>query len=525
MCSLDRLAAFLSSPRAYPHDVDTVEQVQTHISRVFLAGEYVYKVKKPVSLGFLDFSTLDMRRHFCEQELLLNRRLCPDIYEAVVPISEVDGRFFLDDDRSVVEYAVRMRRLSGGAFANELTDEGTLSVEDLDRVAARLANFYAEEAATPDMARWGRPAKLAISIDENFEQTHTFAGSLISMPAYDILRGYAKRFFTTHARLLNERRAGGCILDCHGDLHLEHVYLTRDRVCIYDCIEFNERFRTIDVANDIAFLCMDLDFHDRPDLSAYVAEQLADRLQDPDILRLLDFYKCYRAIVRAKVEGIRSRDEDVDDDERAASTARARAYFQLAVRYATSGSQPIVLITMGRVGTGKSTLARALGEALGCDVISSDRVRKEQAGIPPHYRGTPEERAELYSTARSRDTYAALTQQAVDGVHDGRSIILDATYSKRHDRDDLRATLDRAGAHHLFLELCASDDAIRQRLADRASSGNAISDARLEDFDMLNLRYEAPDELEDPFHVHIDADTDVLQSLSSALEQVSRFAF
>ncbi|MEX0599833.1 MAG: hypothetical protein WD205_04255, partial [Rhodothermales bacterium] len=345
----------LRSPEAYPHDPESVQVKQTHASWVFLVDAYVYKIKKPVSLGFLDFSTLEKRKHFCEQEVRLNRRLCPDLYLGVVPISRSKDGYVLEDDRDIVEYAVKMRRLDGGAFAVDLVDEERLETSDLDRVVDVLAAFYDEETPTPEMAAWGRPDRLALSTDENFEQTLDFTGMLLSPPAFHTIQTYTDGFLDAHVRHFNERRAGGHILDCHGDLHLEHVYLKPDGVCIYDCIEFNERFRTIDVASDVAFLAMDLDVHGRPDLSMYFGERMADRLSDPDLLRLLDFYKCYRAVVRAKVEGMRSLDENVDEVEQTHSAERARSYFRLALRYATGGSQPLVLVVMGGVGTGKST--------------------------------------------------------------------------------------------------------------------------------------------------------------------------
>ncbi|MEX0821301.1 MAG: AAA family ATPase [Rhodothermales bacterium] len=515
----------LRSPEAYPHDPESVQVKQTHASWVFLVDAYVYKIKKPVSLGFLDFSTLEKRKHFCEQEVRLNRRLCPDLYLGVVPISRSKDGYVLEDDRDIVEYAVKMRRLDGGAFAVDLVDEERLETSDLDRVVDVLAAFYDEETPSPEMAAWGRPDRLALSTDENFEQTLDFTGMLLSPPAFHTIQTYTDGFLDAHVRHFNERRAGGHILDCHGDLHLEHVYLKPDGVCIYDCIEFNERFRTIDVASDVAFLAMDLDVHGRPDLSMYFGERMADRLSDPDLLRLLDFYKCYRAVVRAKVEGMRSLDENVDEVEQTHSAERARSYFRLALRYATGGSQPLVLVVMGGVGTGKSTLAGQLGEALGCDVVSSDRVRKDLAGVDPYYRGSADERAALYSDERTEETYRTLSQRATDAVHVGRGIILDATYSHRTYRDDLRAALQKAGASYQFIEVTASGETVKERLAERAAAATSVSDARLEDFETLRRRYEAPDELEDACHVRVPSDDPGASPLESALSYLRRFDF
>jgi aminoglycoside phosphotransferase family enzyme len=298
----DTLLAFLQDPASYPHRPEHVELVQTHASYVALAGDTVYKVKKPVNLGFLDFSTLKKRHHFCHEEVRLNRRLCTDLYEGVVAIQQTpSGLAFAGDEapdqEPALDYAVRMKRLPDEAFLLNLLHRGALRADHLDRIAERLADFYAGQTPAEAVSEWGAVDRLRVSTDENFEQTAAFVGDLITPPAYDVLRSYTDRFYADHAALFERRRAGH-ILDCHGDLHLDHIHLTDERVCIYDCIEFNERFRYIDVANDVAFLAMDLDFNDRPDLARYFIERLTRLLDDPDLPRLATFYQCYRAYVR-----------------------------------------------------------------------------------------------------------------------------------------------------------------------------------------------------------------------------------
>ena len=520
--STEALIQFLNTAEAYPNHPDDVVEIQTHISWVFLAGDYVYKVKKPVSLGFLDFSTLEKREHFCREEVRLNRRLCPDIYEGVVPISYRDGRFVLDDDADVVEYAVKMRRLQGGTFSDRLVRDGAIDRHHIDRIVARLASFYSDETPSAKIASWGRVGKLRISTDENFEQCLPYVGSLVSRPAFEAIQYYTDRFFDHETRLMNERRASGRILDCHGDLHLEHVYLKPDGVCIYDCIEFNERLRSIDVASDAAFLAMDLDFHGRPDLSRYFGSEMAERLVDPDLLRLLDFYKCYRAIVRGKVEGMRSSEEEVPQDERRESMDRARRYFRLALRYALAGSRHTALIVIGRIGTGKSTVAEKIAEALGCDVLSSDRLRKEMAGVEPYVRGSEAERRDLYSAARSNQTYEALTAYALDKLTLEPGVLLDATFSSREHRDSLRDAFRQKTYGYCFIELTASDEMIRERLRARDGEEQSISDARLEDFEALSGRYDAPDDLEDAMHIHVSTEGPLEATVTAALTHLIR---
>lgn len=521
----NELIEHLRTVGAYPHDPSEVEEIQTHISWVFIVPPLVYKVKKPVSLGFLDFSTLEQRRHYCQEELRLNRRLCPDVYEDVVPISKRKGSFKIGDASNVVEYAVRMRQLSGGAFADELQRDGRLGESDVDRIVETLARFYRQEAATAETAGWGRIGKLRISTDENFEQTQKYVGSLLPNTAHEAARFYTDRFYDQHARLLHRRRAAGFVRECHGDLHLEHVYLRPDGVCIYDCIEFSERLRSLDVANDVAFLAMDLDFNQRPHLASYFVDRMADALDDRDLPRLADFYKCYRAYVRAKVESMRSDEDEVPEDEREKSRERARRYYRLATRYGVAGSQPVVVIVMGRVGTGKSTVAKQVADAVGCRVAASDRIRKEQAGVPAHVRGTERERKELYTAARTEAVYQALEEEALQRAHADRGIVIDATYSRRSHRDALRQALLENDLSYCFIELTASDETLRGRLRTREAGSPHVSDARLEDFDMLNERYEAPDDLEDAFHVRVSADASETETVARSLKALVRFDF
>lgn len=506
------LLAFLADPDSYPHGPDRVRVVQTHISYVALAPPLAYKVKKPVDLGFLDFSTLSRRRRYCEAEIRLNRRLCEGVYRRVVPLTLDDGgRLAWNGPGEAVEFAVEMNLLDEAHFLDRRIREGAVGAEDIDRVVDVLATFYRAQAPTPEAAAWGRTAALRQSTDENFRQTERFVGDLLTHAAFAALQTSAERFYAGRARLLNHRRASGRIVDGHGDLRLEHVYLPPDgadvasRACIYDCIEFNDRFRYVDVASDVGFLAMDLDVQGRPDLARRLCRRLAERLDDPDMAALLDFYKGYRAYVRGKVEAMRSLEEEVPEAERFASRCRARRYFRFALRYAVAGSRPLVAVVMGGVGTGKSTQARALGEALGWNVLSSDILRKRAAGVSLDHRGTAAERAALYRHERTRETYAALRETTLARAARGLGTVLDATYGRRDERDALRTALGQAGVAYRFIELSAPEAVVRPRLAEREGAPGVWSDARAADFDMLTSRYEAPNALEDAEHIVIDA--------------------
>lgn len=525
------LLAFLSDPASYPHRPEHVKLIQTHISYVALVPPYVYKVKKPVDFGFLDFSTVERRRYYCGEEVRLNRRLCPATYEGVVPLIRREGMLAFGDSEGgdggeggdVVDYAVKMKYLADGFFLHQWLARGALTRQHLDRVVATLAAFYRAETPSPVRAAWGRTENLKISTDENFEQTEPYVGVLLPRPAFEAIRYYTNRFYEYHARLLNRRRAEGHILDCHGDLHLEHIHLTPEGVCIYDGIEFNERLRYIDVANDAAFLAMDLDFNEQPGLAAYFARGMAEALGDPDLPVLLDFYKCYRAYVRAKVESMRSREAEVPEAERQASRARARRYYRLALRYAVAGSKPLVVVVMGGIGSGKSTMARLLGEALGWDVFSSDWTRKVMAGVPLYERGDPAQRAALYTEKWTLATYDALHERALERAANHQGTVLDASYSRRTLRDTLRVVLRQKGLSYCFVELKASEDTIKARLRARDNAADLVTDARLEDFDLLRAHYEAPDDLEDARHFTVSSDGTPEAAAREALAHLVRF--
>ena len=521
--SSEKLLAFLLEPRSYPHRPKRVRLFQTHASYLLLVAPYVYKVKKPLNFGFLDFSTLENRRYFSEREVILNRRLCPRIYLGVVPISSNADRLVFGPGDEVVEYAVKMRKLQDRYFMLRLLKRDQVKAEDLDRVVSTLKIFYEAQTPTKEVTTWGQIEKLKISTEENFRQTEAFIGCTISRPALETIRLYTGNFYTRNAELFDSRTRQKRIRDCHGDLHLEHIHLAPKTLSIYDCIEFNDRFRYIDVASDVAFLAMDFDYHGRPDLSRQFTERMAAALGDRGMLHLLDFYKCYRAYVRGKVESFQQREAEMGEPERSESRTRAERYFQLALQYAVCGSEPIVVIVVGRVGSGKSTLASALGRELGWEVLSSDHTRKELAGVPLYKRGGPAARRRLYSKAMTRKTYETLLRNTTNRVKERRSLILDATFSRRHHRDRLREQLDLIGVAYCFAEAQASEQILKKRLEGRGEELNEVSDARLEDFETLNQSYEAPLELQAHNLVTVGTDrpleTTVAQTLKALMQQ------
>jgi aminoglycoside phosphotransferase family enzyme/predicted kinase len=512
------MLAFLLDPKSYPHHPRHVRAVQTHASHVFFAGPFVYKVKKPVDFGFLDYSTLELRREFCEREVALNRRLCPDVYLGVVPISIRHGRLAFGEEGVIVEYAVKMRKLARRYFLDRLVERGVVVSDDLDRIVAKLTDFYLAQAPSVQMGRWGELDHLKISTDENLGLMRSFIGRTVSESSYGAIRGFTENFYVRHSALFRSRVKGNWIRDCHGDLHLEHIHLTSRKLHIYDCIEFNDRLRYLDVANDVAFLAMDFDYEGRPDLSRLFATKMASALRDVGMLELMDFYKCYRACVRGKVESLRGSSGEVSAADREASIARAKRYFRLALRYALTGSCPTALVVMGRIASGKSTLARGLGGELGCPVVCSDQERKLEGGVPLSQRGDARARAKLYSARMTTKTYERILDRGLTELQTGGNVVLDATFSRSEQRAELKRRLSRAGLAYCFIEVQASDGVVKGRLAQRDRAKDEISDARLEDFGTLMSRYQSPEELRSLERVVVKVDGPAEATLAETLK-------
>lgn len=324
----------LLNPISYAHPVVEVQLVQTHISLVLLAGDFVYKFKKPVNFGFLDFSDLDKRQYCCEQELQLNRRLCPDIYLELVTVTrQADGTFTLGGDGDVIEYGVKMARMPEERMMPHLIARGELGPAHIEALVEVLCDFYRHADAGSEIAAFGSTEAVAVNVLENFEQTQSFVGQgALTAAQFERISTYA-RGVLSNGDLFAQRMAGGYIRDCHGDLYSANICLA-EKVYIFDCIEFNQRFRYCDVASDVAFLAMDLDYHGLDALSASFISQFAQRSSDAGLMGVLDFYKCYRAYVRGKIGLFTAADPAVDPSVREACLTQAARYFCLADRYA-----------------------------------------------------------------------------------------------------------------------------------------------------------------------------------------------
>ncbi|MGH7277986.1 MAG: hypothetical protein ACREJG_04790, partial [Candidatus Rokuibacteriota bacterium] len=360
----------MTRPEAYPAPRPaTVSLVSTHISWVFVADHEVWKLKRPVDYGFLDYTTLDRRRHFCHEEVRVNRRLAPDVYLGVVPVRLDGGHHSFTSNGAVVDYAVRMRRLPDAASAEHLLRHGALTHEQLWRLAGRLATFYATSASG---SSWGSLDVLRTNVEENFAQVRPFVGRFVDAETVEAVRGWQLGYLAREERVLDARREQGRIRDGHGDLRLEHVYFEGNQVIVIDAIEFNERFRIGDVAADVAFLAMELDARSRPDLAASFLAAIAMESNDYDLYAVLDFYLSYRAWVRGKVASFLAADRSTGPDKAQRKAREAERLFALARAYGQPRVEVGAVVAVGGlIGAGKSTLARALGRSLGLPVIDS----------------------------------------------------------------------------------------------------------------------------------------------------------
>ena len=332
MPQLPELVRALLEPIAYPEATKQVEMVQTQMSFVFLTDDYVYKVKKPVNLGYLDYTTLERRHLFCQREVELNRRLCPEVYLEVVPISRRGGNIFIGSQGEIIEYAVKMRRLPQEAMMDVLLTNNQVSSEMVANLARKLVEFHDKAETNAAIGAFGSLDTITQNTEENFSQTIKYIGNTISQEKYRQIKAYSKSFVENNASLFVKRTTDGKIRDCHGDLHAAHICFSNG-ICIYDCIEFNDRFRYCDVASEVAFLAMDLDHYGQADLSRSFVNAYVDESQDKELFKLLNFYRCYRAYVRGKVESFKLDDPHISEEEKARVLTIARSYFELAEWY------------------------------------------------------------------------------------------------------------------------------------------------------------------------------------------------
>ncbi len=488
---MEPLTDALSRPEAYPHATGKIEVVETHISWIFLSGRYAYKVKKPVNLGFLDFSTLAKRHHYCNEELRLNQRLCPDIYLSVVPIVKSGSHFLIDvKEGDIIEYAVKMLRFDRTMELDRMVAAGRLKQEQVDILSSLIAGFHQSLAASPLESEFGKAENLIKPILHNFEHMEPASSEAMESMQIEALKEWTLQ---EHQRLYHhflERKSGGFIRQCHGDMHSGNMVWWRGGIAIFDCIEFSESLSIIDVISDLAFLFMDLEHAGRADFAWRILNNYLSVTGDYAALPLLRFYSVYRAMVRAKVTAIRY-SQTTEKYARERALQEHSSYIRLAEHYCRR-EKPLLVLTMGVSGSGKTTVSREIAQRTGCVLVRSDVERKRLAGLPALRRSSIESKSSLYTEEMNRKTTQRLLDIATLCITEGIAVIVDATLLKGATRKLFMELSSKHNTPCLILHYQAPLELLMARVRERYRKGDDASEA---DTEVLALQLESEEAL------------------------------
>ena len=474
----EALVAALLDPAVYGSSVERVEKIETHISHLFLVGTHVFKIKKAVNLGFLDFSTLERRRFYCLEELRLNRRLAPALYLDVVPITGSHEHPRLGGPGVPIEFAVKMRRFAQNDLLDAMLARNLLTPHQMDRLAEKIADFHTTTAAAAEDDSYGSPSAVRVPVLENFTQIRQTSAAASSPSDLDELEKWTMNECDRLETTFRARKAGGFVRECHGDFHLGNVALVNDEVTAFDCLEFSADLRWIDVQSEIAFMVMDLQARNRPDLAQRFLNRYLEFTGDYAGLAVVRFYLVYRAMVRAKVHALRGEQPHVGAQQRAAALAKHRNYLDLAKRL-TQPQQPAVVITHGLSGSGKTTHTEKLLEILPAIRIRSDIERKRLRGLSAlAHSGSPVSEG-LYNPEATKLTYARLAELTATIVHAGFTAIVDATFLERSRRSEFHRLADSLRVAFLITEFATPEAVLRSRVAARQQQGTDASEADL----------------------------------------------
>ena len=472
------LVRFLSDPANYPHAGGPVRLIQTHISWVFVGRHWVYKVKKPVTFAFLDFGTAEKRKFFVEEEYRLNQRLAALFYVGPVPLYRAPkGRWNWTGEGEPTEWILKMRRFPPGSELSERLAKGRVGLPDMKQLAGFLAGFYRRQlkAAQAEKLTWSA----STLIGNNFKQASPVLAGMGQQQALRLYQKAQRGHLQKLAPWLQKRAQAGWVVEGHGDLQAGHVLFLKKEphFAVFDCIEFSRDFRVADVAYDLSFLVMDLMARRREDLAMALLREFERRLGKADMTSAQVCFAAHRALIRAKVLGLKSLDTGVPADEQQQAQAQALDYLKTSLRLCHLGLKPRWVVVMGNIASGKSTLARALAERLGVGLFNSDVVRKELFGLRPEDDGGPLAE-KLYSPRATERTYGRLLQLAGDAARRFQPLLLDATFHSRARRDQFRGAAAKAGARLDFLFLDVPEGMLAKRLLAR-EKGPSVSDARL----------------------------------------------
>ncbi|NCJ07985.1 AAA family ATPase [Synechococcales cyanobacterium C] len=482
----------------YPHAVsEPVQLLQTHISYVLLTGEYAYKIKKPANFGFLDFSTLTQRHHFCEEEVRLNQRLSPSLYVGVVPLYQYTAEGYgWQGIGEPVEYAVQMRQFDQSQLLSRLFERGELTPELMSGLGRQVASFHETAATDADIQAFGDRAAIQQVDENNYALSEGFLGHSQTQERLEQTRTFTRQFFANHGDWFAQRQAEGKIRECHGDLHLNNVCRYQDKIQVFDCIEFNREFRNIDVIYDVAFMVMDLEFQGRPDLANAFLNAYLERTGDYWGAALLPLYLSMRAYIRGNVNSLALNDSAISDSEKQGFLGRAQAYYQAAWQY-TQRPPGRLWIMCGLSGSGKSTVARAVASGLRALHIRSDAVRKHLAGIPLEQRGADPNvfGGGIYTPEMTQKTYDRLLDLGLFLAQQGESVVLDAKYDRQALRQAVYAKAESAQIP-VQIVFCTAparvlEERLRSRQGDIADATEALLAQQQAQFEPLSAAEQA----------------------------------
>jgi len=489
----NRLIEELKNPDFYPHSVKIpVEIIQTHASIIFLTGDYVYKVKKPVNYNFLDFSTLEKRKYYLEQELELNTKVAANIYLEVLSINEEQGSISLNGEGKVIEYILKMNQFPQECLLSKIFERGELTEKAIESLAEKVAQFHRKAVSNSYITQFGNLEVIKQAFDENYQQTEKYINFVQTQKQYDETKAYTDKFFAEHRDWLEERQIKGMIRECHGDLHLNNICQWQGEIQLFDRIEFNESFRFVDVMYDLAFTAMDLTARGREDFANLFVNTYLEQTADWEGLKVLPLYLTRQAYVRAKVNSFLL-DGDTFSEK---IKADAQDYYQLAWQY-TQPQKPRLILMSGFSASGKSTIGKVIAKNLNAIQIRSDAVRKHLAGIDLNQTGS----LDIYSLEMSQKTFARLAELARILITLGYPVILDARYDKYAWREPLLTYAQNLKIPFHIVHCHAPIEVLKQRIAARKGD---ISDATIEVLNAQIEKTEPFNEKEQPYLISLD---------------------
>lgn len=476
----DTLWEAMRNPAFYPHTTHNIQVIHTHISTIFLTGEFAYKIKKPVNFGFLDFTRLADRKRFCEKEVRLNSRFAPNLYLGVMPILQTNGAYCLGNDSTgnpadIVEYAVKMRQFDPTQQLDCLLAAGQLPLEQMDTLARRLARFHQQAEPAPADSHFGDPASVVAPMQQNFALLYQKLGASAPIERLHTLENWTQQEYSRLYAQLQQRKQGGHIRACHGDMHLGNIALIEGEITFFDGIEFNDELRWIDTASDCAFLLMDLEDRGKPVWARRLLNLWLQETGDYPALPVITFYKVYRALVRAKVQALRLA-QVADGEGRSSILHRCAEYLELAAGY-TQRPPPALIITHGLSGSGKSWGCATLAEQLGFIQIRSDVERKRLAGMQADDRQPDGLDQGIYTADMTLRTYDRLAGLSSLALQSGHCAVVDATFLQAEQRQRFQQLARQHQAAFLILHFEATPAQMEANIARRQRMDNDASDA------------------------------------------------